>query len=417
MPNITKPIDLTPLFPRDLLNKSVCERVEFFRAKVIGHPYINEVRDRVLWAIEDSAPGSLVICCGPSGVGKTTVMREIVVELTKRRLVELEQDPGLLAVASLHLMAPQTGNFDWKKHYFKPLLVSMEEPLVNKKIDMSLWSHHHEANMRLIANRRTDGELYREAVETALHHRQPTAILIDDAQHVGVISSSRKQLDQTNTFKSVADRTKITHVLFATYEFVPFRNLNGQVSRRSLDIHFPRYLATDKTQRTYFINALFTFQRWLPLPIMPEFVKADSTCPDWDFFYERSLGCIGVLKDWLTRAYSLALRSKAETITWEHLEKRALSVLALTKLLAEITAGESEMEETIGQRTLLRGNLGLEGDGRRQSSPARIQASNPKTETAQETNSPKPNRKGGRPGKRNPKRDKTGKSAPLSPAT
>jgi hypothetical protein len=379
-----------------------------------GHFYkrsIKEVRDKILWAIEDSTPGSLIICCGPPGVGKTTVMKEIVVELTKRRLIELEQDPGLLAVASLHLMAPQTGNFDWKKHYFKPLLVSMEEPLVDKKIDMSPWAPHHGTNMRLIANRRTDGELYREAVENALHHRQPTAVLIDDAQHVGVISSSRRQLDQTNTFKSVADRTKVTHVLFATYEFVPFRNLNGQVSRRSLDIHFPRYLAIDKTQRTYFINAIYTFQRWLPLPIMPEFVKADSTCPDWDFFYEHSLGCIGVLKDWLTRACSLALRLNKETITREHLEKCALSVSSLTQLLAEITAGESEMEESINLRTLLRGNLGLDGDRRRQSSPVQTPDSNPASDPIQDSNNSKPNRQGRRPGKRNPVRDKTRESA------
>lgn len=410
MANATKQLDLTPLFPHALMSKPIHERVEFFREKVIGHPFIKEVREKILWALEDSTPGSLIICCGPPGVGKTTVMKEIVVELTKRRLIELEQDPGLLAVASLHLLAPQTGNFDWKKHYFKPLLVSMEEPLIDKKIDTSSWAPRHGANMRLIANQRTDGELYREAVETALRHRQPTAVLIDDTQHVGAISSSRRQLDQTNTFKSVADRTKVTHVLFATYEFVPFRNLNGHVSRRSLDIHFPRYLAIDKTQRNYFINALYTFQRWLPLPTMPEFVKADSTCPDWDFFYERSLGCIGVLKDWLTRACSLALRSNAGTITFEHLEKRSLSISSLTQLLAEITVGEREMEESAGQRELLRGNLGLDGVRRRHSSSTQAKTTNSEVESAQDTKNSKNKRQGRRPGKRSLIRDKTGNS-------
>jgi hypothetical protein len=122
---------------------------------------------------------------------------------------------------------------------------------------------------------------------------------------------------------------------------------------------------------------------------MPELVRADSTCPDWDFFYEHSLGCIGLRKDWLTRAYSLALRLNVETITREHLEKCALSVASLTQLLAEITAGESEMEESVSQRTLLRGNLGLDGNGRKQISPTQTQASNSETESARETNNNK----------------------------
>jgi hypothetical protein len=141
---------------------------------------------------------------------------------------------------------------------------------------------------------------------------------------------------------------------------------------------------------------------------MPEFVKADSTCPDWDFFYEHSLGCIGVLKDWLTRAYSLAMRSNVGTITREHLEKCSLSVSSLTQLLAEITAGESDMEESIGKRKLLRGNLGLDDDCRRQSPSTQAQLSNPDVEATQDTNNSKPKRQRRRPGKRNPIRDKTG---------
>jgi hypothetical protein len=144
---------------------------------------------------------------------------------------------------------------------------------------------------------------------------------------------------------------------------------------------------------------------------MPEFVKADSTCPDWDFFYEHSLGCIGVLKEWLTRAYSLALRMDEGTITEEHLEKCALSVSSLTQLLAEVTAGESEMEESIGQRILLRGNLGLDGNSRKQTPTTRTQTTKPETKPAQETDNNKPNRLRRRPGKRNPIRDKTGNKA------
>jgi hypothetical protein len=249
------PLDMTPLFPRELLEKPRRERVNFFREKIIGHPNIKSVREEILCAVEDSAPGSIIICTGPAGVGKTTVMEDVKKAITKLRRVELERDPGRLAVASLRLKSPQTGNFDFKKHFFKPLLVSMEEPLVDKKIDMSPWAPHHRENIRLIASKRAEGEEYRDAVEEAILHRKPTAILVDDAQHFGVLASGRKLIDQTNTLKSFVDRTGVILVLFCTYEFLNLRNQNGQVSRRSTDIHFRRYRATIKAELDYFISA------------------------------------------------------------------------------------------------------------------------------------------------------------------
>jgi hypothetical protein len=406
-----EPLDMSPLFPPELLGRPCRERLKFFREKIIKHPEIERVCEEILCAVEDFAPGSLIICCGPPGVGKSTVSKKVEEVLTEQRRVELENDPGALAVVSMRLKSPQNGNFDWKKHYFKPLLVATEEPLVDKKIDMSPWAPHHASNMRLIASPRADGDAYRDACEDALTHRNPTAVLIDDAQHAGVISSGRRQVDQTNTFKSVADRTEVTHVLFATYEFLSFRNLNGQVSRRSTDIHFLRYRAHYRQERDAFINVIYTFQRWLALEDMPVFVKPDSTCPDWEYFYEHSLGCVGVLKDWLTRAYSLALREGAKTLTFDHLDRRALSVSALTQLLAEITAGEDEMEESVEKRRLLRADLKLEGSGRKESSPSPAQTSGQGEKPAQEASKRSGKGRGRRPGKRNAVRDKIGERA------
>lgn len=346
------------LFPLELLERPSQERLDFFAGKLISHPYIERVRDEVIWAIEDSTPGSIILCCGAPGVGKTTVMKDVANKLIEQSRSELEADPGRLAVASIRIRSPQTGNFDWKKHYFKPLLISMEEPLVDKKIDMSPWAPHHRENLRLIANRRADGEEYRGAVEDALRYRRPKAVLIDDAQHAGIIGSGRSLLVQTNTFKSMADQTGVTHVLYGTYELLPFRNMNGQLSRRSVDIHFSRYRASDIDEREHFVNALNTFERCLPLKEPPNLVD------DWEFFYEHSLGCIGVLKDWLTRSYSLALRTNAETITREHLEARALSISQLNQMLTELTGGEDELEESVEKRQSLRSKLKLDEEPR-----------------------------------------------------
>jgi hypothetical protein len=196
----------------------------------------------------------------------------------------------------------------------------------------------------------------RYAAEQALQHRRPLAVMIDDAQHLATVSSGRKLLDQLNTIKSVANLTRTTHVLAGTYELLALRNLSGQLSRRSLDVQLSRYRAEDAEERQAFINALWTFQQHLPLAPTPDLVK------EWDFFYERSIGCIGVLKDWLTRALAVALRDGGVTLDKHNIERRAPSVSQATRMLAEAVEGERKLSETEDARVQLRQNLGLEAE-------------------------------------------------------
>ncbi len=83
----------------------------------------------------------------------------------------------------------------------------------------------------------------RLALESALIHRRPAAFFIDEAQHLAKMKSGRKLQDQLDSIKSLASLTDTVHILVGTYELLPFRNLSAQLSRRSIDIHFPRYRA------------------------------------------------------------------------------------------------------------------------------------------------------------------------------
>ena len=80
----------------------------------------------------------------------------------------------------------------------------------------------------------------------------------------------------------------------------------------------------------------------------------------WDYFYERSLGCVGILKDWLTRALRDALEEENKTITQKHLKRRAWSVAQCTRMLQEIQEGEQQLEETEEDVSLLRKSLGID---------------------------------------------------------
>jgi energy-coupling factor transporter ATP-binding protein EcfA2 len=346
-------------FPRHLLTAPNSERLAYFRTFTIKHPLLLRAYEELWCAIRDSNPGSIIFIYGPTGVGKTTLLERMEKQFKEKFLPELKKDCERIPIVKVHLAAPTTGIFDWKD-YFQRLLLKLEEPLIDHKLDRSRWeqqSQHTlfnaESNMQLISSDKPGIRPLRFASERTLQHRRPVAVLIDDAQHFGIINSGRKLLDQLNTIKSLADDSKVTHALCGTYELIPLRNLNGQLSRRSIDIHFGRYHASNEKHRQEFINILYTFQQHLPLSDTPDLVSR------WDYFYERSLGCIGVLKDWLTLSLALALDSSCQTITLEYLQKHARSVHQCTTMLRETKLSEKELQEEEEGALLLRQDLGL----------------------------------------------------------
>jgi hypothetical protein len=217
--------------------------------------------------------------------------------------------------------------------------------------------------------------------------------MIDEAQHLSKMASGRRLLDQLDVIKSIANQTRIVHVLFGTYDLLAFRNLNGQLSRRSLDIHFPRYRAESASERQVFVNILRSFSQHIPLAARPDLGG------EWEFLYERSIGCVGILKQWLTRTLHSALRQGRNTIRREDLERQALSVAQCQKIFSETAEGESQSAEPAEARRVLLCRLGLRA--------GIVQVQEPGTR-----NTPPPIRKSGRrPGMRRPHRDRIGVAA------
>ncbi len=143
------------------------------------------------------------------------------------------------------------------------------------------------------------------------------------------------------------------HVLFGTYELLAFRNLSAQLSRRSIDIHFPRYRLAKPGDATAFRTVLRSFEQQLPLGEPPDLVK------EWEYLYERSVGFVGVLKDWLMRALVSVSRRNNDLLMRKDLEPHAPSVAQCDKMLSEALEGESRLLESKDERGRLRARLGL----------------------------------------------------------
>lgn len=359
----------------------------------MAHPRLSEAKEKVLAAIRESASNTLVMVSGPTGVGKTTLCARIAQILTQEVSADLEADRATIPVVSINAVSPESGNFNWRDH-FRRMLYQIEEPLVNYK-RLPPGNGNRSTCSPAQAGTGRAGAEYCFAVEQALRFRHPKAVLIDEAQHFAKVRSGRRLLDQLDVIKSIADRTRTIHVLFGTYDLLAFRNLNGQLSRRSIDIHFQRYRAEEAGDRRIFASVLRSFERQLPFPEPPDLVK------DWEYIYERTLGCVGVLKDWLMRALPTVLRAGRTAFGRKDLEPYALSVSQCDRMLSETLEGEIRLRETKDIRLRLRLRLGLSDD----TESSAVVAREP---VGVISGSQKPRRSRRLPGQRLPIRDRIG---------
>jgi hypothetical protein len=372
-------------FPTELLTQPTAKRLAYFKACTIAHPRLQLADQALRDAIGEPTGELLVFFYGPTGVGKTTVLSRLKQQIIEDRRKEMERDPGWMPVVGMEAMSPERGDFNWRDYYIDALR-AFDEPLINRKINNPAPTVG-SPNASQYIPRRIDGRsILRAALESAIHQRRPIAFLVDEAQHLTKISGGRKLQDQLDCLKSLAIRTNTVHVLAGTYELLILRQLSGQLSRRTCQIHFARYRADSADDARDFKNVLWNFQVRMPLKSEPDLMS------HWEFCYERSLGCVGLLKDWLTRALSAGLSQKKPNVTIRHLENQALSIADCQKIASEILDGEAILTESETTRKRLRGLLSLE-DVKAGTKP---ESKSMKTQQAKYV------------GERNPKRDPVG---------
>lgn len=123
----------------------------------------------------------------------------------------------------------------------------------------------------------------------------------------------------------------------------------------------------------------------------------------WPLFYRGCLGCVGVLKNWLVRTVSAALRKGDTKLTLERVREQELVEASLADMAADIVAGEQQVALTSVDRSQLDSLLQLESS---QADPAQT-----RTEEAKPA---RPKRTSTRPGTRKLKRDLVGDSGESS---
>jgi len=180
------------------------------------------------------------------------------------------------------------------------------------------------------------------------------AVVVDEAQHLMQGSQAATALDQLDWIKSMTKVPGGLHILLGTYSLVHFCTVNGQTARRGLEIHFPRSHFRAEADCQACRNVLLTLLAQVPLA-----VDRAAILPHWQYVYARSLGCVGVLKEWLVRATALALREGSDALTLAHLERRALSDAKCARMAADIQEGEQALHSSEAHRQRLLAVLGM----------------------------------------------------------
>ncbi len=312
-----------PLHPPDELDEPLPpERqvlLDQFKAYAVWHPRLVQVQRQVLDTIWEPADVAYVVVCGPSGVGKS----KLAEVLTRRLNAPKQGSNGQGARRALLINTrPPDGALFHRTDFYQKGLTLLGKTTIDRHITVDVTTAEHLIEKKRPRGRPTaypDNSEVRDAYEEELRRLALRTVILDEAQHLIQSGDGKQPKDQLNWIKSMTTETGVLHILIGTYDVLPFCNLDGQMARRGSEFHFARYHIENENDCQAFRNAFSSLLKQIPLR-----VDHDGLLQRWWYFFEGSLGCIGILKQWLVRALYRALREESLELTRAHLEKSVL---------------------------------------------------------------------------------------------
>ena len=381
-----------------------------FKNYAVWHPRLVQVQTHVLDTIWEPADVAYVVVCGPSGVGKSKLA-----EVLARRLNT--QKSGANGYASRRALLintrPPDGDLFHRTNFYQKGLALLGKTTIDRRIQMDITTAEHMVEKKRLRGKSTayaDNPEMRDAYEEELRRLNMRTVILDEAQHLIQSGDDKQPKDQLNWIKSMTTETGVLHILIGTYGLLPFCNLDGQMARRGSEIHFAPYHMEDENDCQAFRNACSSLLKQIPLNI-----DHDSLMQRWWYFFEGSIGCIGILKQWLVRALYKALREENAELTRTHLEQSVLPDAKWTRMRADARSGEAEFQYADEQNSYLSNLASMPTFVPKQPNPASaIPSAPPPEDVMVNQKSRKPKHHVGEP---SPRRDQVGTALPEEETT
>jgi len=311
---------------------AIKEKLIAFEDLIVEHRRFREAYEELLDCIQNPVRGMIIMVVGPTGVGKTRLKEFVNAVLCEyvSKFPEMELSAPLLIEAK----RPEVGEYNWKT-YFDQGMRGLAEPGLGRKTNIN------EALARIRSGNRgytyrvmTTSEM-REMYEQAMDQQRPIATLIDEAQSIGHCNSGDRRMANMDVVKGLSNSGRTVYVLFGTYEARNMLRNTAQLARRVHVIDFGRYIDTELDQGEFLSIAQ-------AITTEVGFKMDEDVATDWAYFYNYTLGCAGILSQWLARALAHAYKNNHLHIERKDLEAVRLSDLNLQAIASEIRSFEFE---------------------------------------------------------------------------
>ena len=324
-------------YPEQLLHMSDDARLGYFKAQLFAHPKLQNALDKAYSLVTGQAGPDILIITGPSGVGKTTLLKRLEEMILEEHAEQMRIEKDFMPVIRVDACAPLQKKFKWSDFYTR-LLLKMDEPTVQYKLPFGYSMYDLIDSPRELISKKAAPETLQRCAESCLHYRKTKVLLIDEASVMLLKGKDSSPDHLFELIKTLSINSGAQIVLCGTYRLLEILEQSPQLIRRSRIVHMERYSNGTKDDKKVFANILRSFGKKLPMENAPDLVEhADS-------FYLKSVGCIGILHDLLVAWFDNALKTGETSVEYDFLNS-LITNFSVKRVLEEAFAGEQKLRD------------------------------------------------------------------------
>ena len=251
-------------FLATLCAPEIRQRLTDFRASVVPHRRLDEVREAVLRSVVCPDDATITAVCGPTSVGKSTLCSLIAQDLA--HVCGPSVEGAAHPIVEMHCPDPRLrGGYNMERDHWEALQRAVGDPFLDSHFcPDDAAARRRSGKEKHTSGRRSAPRDLRRAAESYLRLRGTQFLLLDEAHHIAIVSTDQRAIAHMHTLKVFGDTTGVQQVLFGTEALLPLLRRGGELTRRAAEVFFHTYRFDNDDDVEAFSEAFCHLSRLLP---------------------------------------------------------------------------------------------------------------------------------------------------------